>query len=184
MQASLEAEAKGKAEALKQKKKMEADINELEISLDIANRTNADSQKIIKKLQVTIVEMQIQIEDEQRNRDEAREAAMVAERRANMLNGELDEIRSALEQAERSRKAAENELHDAADRISELSGSNANLTAFKRKLEAELVSLQADLDESIIELRNSEERVKKASSDASRLAEELRVEQVNIIKSN
>ena len=146
--------------------------------MDISNRTNVDNQKLIKKLQQTIIEMQLQIEDEQRQRDEAREAVMVAERRANLLNSELEEIRSALEQAERARKAAENDLHDAADRISELSGSNANLTAIKRKLEAEMVSMQADLDETIVELKNSEERVKKAACDASRLAEELRVEQV------
>lgn len=38
MQASLEAEAKGKAEALRMKKKLEADINELEIALDHANK--------------------------------------------------------------------------------------------------------------------------------------------------
>uniref|UniRef100_A0A4Y0APL3 Myosin motor domain-containing protein n=1 Tax=Anopheles funestus TaxID=62324 RepID=A0A4Y0APL3_ANOFN len=41
MQASLEAEAKGKAEALRMKKKLEADINELEIALDHANKANA-----------------------------------------------------------------------------------------------------------------------------------------------
>ena len=38
MQASLEAEAKGKAEALRMKKKLEQDINELEIALDHSNK--------------------------------------------------------------------------------------------------------------------------------------------------
>ena len=51
MQASLEAESKGKAEAIKNKKKLESDINELEVQLDHSNRTNADLQKQIKKLQ-------------------------------------------------------------------------------------------------------------------------------------
>lgn len=41
MQASLEAEAKGKAEALRMKKKLEADINELEIALDHANKVGS-----------------------------------------------------------------------------------------------------------------------------------------------
>ena len=95
-----------------------------------------------------------------------------------MIAGELDEIRAALEQAERARKAAENDLHDAADRISELSTHNANLGAQKRKMESDMASMQADLDEAIVELKSSEERVKKASSDAARLAEELRQEQV------
>merc|ERR1712121_416320 len=52
MQASLEAESKGKAEALRAKKKLESDINELEISLDHANKANSDLQKHIKKLHV------------------------------------------------------------------------------------------------------------------------------------
>ena len=93
-------------------------------------------------------------------------------------------MRSALEQADRARKAAENDLHDAADRISELGSSNANLNALKRKLDGDLSSLQADLDEAIAELKNSEERVKKASADAARLAEELRQEKVYFILLN
>ncbi len=51
MQASLDAESKGKAEAIKQKKKLEEDINELEIQLDHSNRTNADLQKQVKRVQ-------------------------------------------------------------------------------------------------------------------------------------
>lgn len=49
MQASLEAEANGKTEALKMKKKLESDINELEIALDHANKSNAEAQKAIKR---------------------------------------------------------------------------------------------------------------------------------------
>jgi len=58
MQASLEAEARGKAEALRSKKKLEQDINELEVALDGANRGRADAEKNIKKLQQQITEVQ------------------------------------------------------------------------------------------------------------------------------
>ena len=51
MQASLEAESKGKAEAMRVKKKLESDINELEIALDQANRGKAEMEKTVKKLQ-------------------------------------------------------------------------------------------------------------------------------------
>ena len=51
MQASLEAESKGKAEALKLKKKLEGDINELEVQLDHSNRTNSDLHKQVKSAQ-------------------------------------------------------------------------------------------------------------------------------------
>jgi len=52
MQVSLEAETKGRSEAAKIRKKLESDINELEIALDHANRANADAQKNMKKYQV------------------------------------------------------------------------------------------------------------------------------------
>lgn len=51
MQASLEAESKGKAEALRIKKKLEQDINELEVALDVANRAKAEMEKNIKRYQ-------------------------------------------------------------------------------------------------------------------------------------
>ncbi len=116
----------------------------------------------MKRLQQHLTDLQIQIEREQQQRDEAREAAASAERRANMIAGEIEELHTALEQAERARKAAEIELHDVADRISDLSTQNANLSSQKRQLESTTTAMQADLDEAISELKNSEERAKKA----------------------
>ena len=52
MQASLESEQRAKAEALRVKKKLEGDINELEIALDHANKANNEAQKSIKRYQV------------------------------------------------------------------------------------------------------------------------------------
>lgn len=85
MQASLEAEAKGKAEALRMKKKLESDINELEIALDHANKANAEAQKSIKRHQQQLKETQSALEEEQRNRDDLREQYGISERRANAL---------------------------------------------------------------------------------------------------
>merc|ERR1712209_43985 len=45
VQASLEAESRGKAEALKMRKKLEHDINELEAALDAAHRSRGDAEK-------------------------------------------------------------------------------------------------------------------------------------------
>ena len=54
MQASLEAEARGKAEALRAKKKLENDINDLEVAADTANRGRAEAEKMIKKYQTQV----------------------------------------------------------------------------------------------------------------------------------
>ena len=48
LQASLEAEVRAKSEALRIKKKLESDINELEIALDHANKANSEAHKSIK----------------------------------------------------------------------------------------------------------------------------------------
>ena len=61
MQASLEAESRGKAEAMRVKKKLEQDINELEGALDTSNRGRADAEKNIKKFQQLIRELQQQV---------------------------------------------------------------------------------------------------------------------------
>merc|ERR1712020_572047 len=46
LHASLEGEARAKADGLRIKKKLETDINELEIALDHANKANAETTKI------------------------------------------------------------------------------------------------------------------------------------------
>ena len=55
IQASLETEVKGKAEALRIKKQLEHDINELEAALDNSNRAKADMERNVKKFQQTII---------------------------------------------------------------------------------------------------------------------------------
>ncbi|MCE2155606.1 hypothetical protein GPU83_09335, partial [Streptococcus thermophilus] len=79
----------------------------------------------------------------------------ISERRANALHGELEESRTLLEQSDRGRRQAETELAEAHDSINNLTTQNANLTVTKRKLECEMQTLQADLDEMLNEAKNS-----------------------------
>merc|ERR1712110_369365 len=70
MQASLEAECRAKAEALRIKKKLESDINELEIALDHANKANAEAHKTIKRYQTQYRDVETGYEEECRQRQE------------------------------------------------------------------------------------------------------------------
>merc|ERR1711970_163277 len=177
LQGSLEAEAKAKAEALRMKKKLEIDINELEVALDHSNKCNNDLQKHIKKLQGDMKDMQCKVEEENRSASEYREQYGIAERRANALNGELEESRTLLEQSDRARRQAEGELADANEGVNCMTANFNNLGVVKRKIEGELQTLHSDLDEMLNEAKNSEEKAKKAMVDAARLADELRAEQ-------
>ncbi|KAK8374417.1 hypothetical protein O3P69_012604 [Scylla paramamosain] len=177
MQATIEAEAKAKAEALRQKKKLESDINELEISLDHSNKAHSDLQKTFKKLQMEYKDMELKVEEQHRIASEFRDQYNMAERRGNALQGELEESRSLLEQSDRARRQAESDLADANDQLSELGTQCSDMSLSKRKVEGEIQTLQTDLDEMLSEAKNSEEKAKKAMVDAARLADELRAEQ-------
>merc|ERR1719516_501623 len=67
------------------KKKLEGDINELEIALDHANKANSEAGKSIKRYQGTLRETSTAYEEEQRQRQEMAEKASLADRRANAL---------------------------------------------------------------------------------------------------
>jgi len=176
LQASLEAESRGKAEAFKTKKKLESDINDMESHLDGANRGRAEAEKSIKKYLIQVREAESQLEDERKAGEELKEQYINTERKANALAGEIEELRNQLEVAERSRKCAESELHDTADHVSDLAASVATLTGLKRKLETDHQAMKSDLDDQCNEIKISEDQAKKAMADASRLVDELRQE--------
>merc|ERR1712154_365510 len=113
---------------------------------------------------------------ERRSEDIAEQMAVV-ERRSNLLAGEIEELRNAVEQAERGRKLAETELNESNERSNLLHTQNTALINQKRKLETELQQAQGEVEESISECRNAEDKAKKAITDAALMAEELKKEQ-------
>lgn len=145
MQGSLEAEAKSKAEALRLKKKLESDINELEISLDHSNKAYSDLQRSYKKTQGEFKELQIKFEEEQRLASELREQLSVSERRANGLHIELEEARTLLEQSDRGRRQTESELADSRELFGNTNNQFSALTINKRKLDGEWQTLHVSI---------------------------------------
>merc|ERR1712053_49867 len=115
--------------------------------------------------------------DAERRYEDVMEQMAVIERRSNLLSGEIEELRNAVEQAERGRKLAETELNESSERSNLLHTQNTALINQKRKLEAELQQVQGEIEESVSECRNAEEKAKKAITDAAMMAEELKKEQ-------
>merc|ERR1712039_641501 len=99
------------------------------------------------------------------------------ERKANSAQNALEEARTLLEQSDRARRVTEQELSDTNEQLSEMTCANQAIAGAKRKLESEMETLHADLDEMVSEASLSEEKCKKAMVDAARLADELRAEQ-------
>uniref|UniRef100_A0A3B3HZU0 Myosin heavy chain 7 n=1 Tax=Oryzias latipes TaxID=8090 RepID=A0A3B3HZU0_ORYLA len=174
LQSSLEAECRSRNEALRIKKKMEGDLNEMEIQLSQANRQAAEAQKqnlFFSK------DCQIQLDESVRANDDLKENLAIIERRNNLLQAELEELRAALEQTERSRKLAEQDLLDVSERVQLLHSQNTGLINQKKKLESDTVQLQTEVEDAVQECRNAEEKAKKAITDAAMMAEELKKEQ-------
>merc|ERR1712029_69762 len=175
--ASLEGEQRAKADALRVKKKLESDINELEIALDHANKANIEGQKAVKRNQGSLRDTIQSYEDETRSRQQITEAVGIAERKANALYGEVEESRALLVSAERAKRQTDADLADARNAINEMQVINSKAMHDKRNVESMIHTLQAEIDDMLGQAKNSEEKSKRAMVDAARLADELRAEQ-------
>ena len=134
------------------------------MSLDQTNRTNNELQKAAKRSEELIEELQKQLFFDEDQRTQTKENALNVERRFHLLSGQIEEMKLALEQSDVSKKNAENQFNELADRFGQANERIANLTSEKRQLESTIVALQSDLDELLGEMKNSEERTKKNCS--------------------
>uniref|UniRef100_A0A8C0DW43 Myosin-2 n=1 Tax=Balaenoptera musculus TaxID=9771 RepID=A0A8C0DW43_BALMU len=164
MQSMLDAEIRSRNDAIRLKKKMEGDLNEMEIQLNHANRTAAE-------------DTQLHLDDALRGQEDLKEQLAMVERRANLLQAEIEGLRATLEQTERSRKMAEQELLDASERVQLLHTQNTSLINTKKKLETDISQIQGEMEDIIQEAHNAEEKAEKAITDAAMMAEELKKEQ-------
>ncbi|XP_067109492.1 myosin heavy chain, fast skeletal muscle-like [Osmerus mordax] len=177
MQSTLDSEVRSRNDALRIKKKMEGDLNEMEIQLSHANRQAAESQKQLRNVQAQLKDAQLHLDDAVRASEDMKEQAAMVERRNGLMLAEIEELRVGLEQSERGRKVAEQELVDASERVGLLHSQNTSLLNTKKKLEADLVQVQGEVEDIVQEARNAEEKAKKAITDAAMMAEELKKEQ-------
>merc|ERR1712007_326327 len=152
-------------------------INELEIALDHANKANNEALKSIKRYQGQLREADCLYEEASRVRQEMAEKASLADRRANALQGEMEESRALFDSAERGKRQTEAELGEARSAVNEMTTVNSRAGAEKRRVEGDLHTMQAEIDDMLHQAKNSEEKAKKAMVDAARLADELRAEQ-------
>ncbi|XP_047184250.1 myosin heavy chain, fast skeletal muscle [Scophthalmus maximus] len=177
MQSTLDAEVRSRNDALRVKKKMEGDLNEMEIQLSHANRQAAEAQKQLRNVQGQLKDAQLHLDDALRGQEDMKEQVAMVERRNGLMMAEIEELRVALEQTERGRKVAEQELVDASERVALLHSQNTSLLNTKKKLESDLVQVQGEVDDAVQEARNAEDKAKKAITDAAMMAEELKKEQ-------
>merc|ERR1712079_383549 len=121
--------------------------NELEIALDHSNKANTEANKSIKRYQGQLRDTESLLEEELRQKMELAEKAGLADRKANALQGELEESRALLDSADRSKKQCDMELAEA---------------------RAAVNTVHAEIDDMLHQAKGSEEKAKKAMVDAAR----------------
>ena len=167
MSASLEAEQKAKGEALRVKKALEGEINELEIGLDHANKANSEGMKSVKRYQAQLKETIQLYEDEARSRSQIMEQVGISERKAAGLSGELEESKALLDSSDRSKRQLETEIADGRNAVNNMQVINGRDMTAKRGLEGAIHTVQAEVDAMLGAAKNAEEKAKKAMVDAA-----------------
>ncbi|ERE69456.1 myosin-1 [Cricetulus griseus] len=205
MQSTLDAEIRSRNDALRVKKKMEGDLNEMEIQLNHANRLAAESLRNYRNTQGILKDTQLHLDDALRGQEDLKEQLAIVERRANLLQAEIEELRATLEQTERSRKIAEQELLDASERVQLLhtqvskrwhtakwsleaammaeelkkeQDTSAHLERMKKNLEQTVKDLQHRLDEAEqLALKGGKKQIQKLEARVRELEGEVENEQ-------
>merc|ERR1711976_664392 len=108
MQSALETEAKGKAEALRMKKKLEADAGDLGLALEHAIAGNAETQTTIKKYQLQVRDAQAKVDAE----SQAKSAAATNENLADLSN-----VNQSIAAARRKLESEYNQLNSDLDEM-------------------------------------------------------------------
>ncbi|TKC47994.1 hypothetical protein EI555_000281, partial [Monodon monoceros] len=174
MQSALDAEIRSRNDALRLKKKMEGDLSEMEIQLRHSNRQVAETQKHLCSVRGQLKDTQLHLDDALRGNEDLKGQPAIVEHRNGLLLEEPEESKVALEQTERTGKLSEQGLLDASDRVQLLHSQNTCLINSKKKLEADIAQCQAEVENSIQESKQAEEKARKAITDAAMMAEELK----------
>merc|ERR1712025_441599 len=130
-----------------------------------------------KRYQAQLRDTEGLLESETSQKLEITEKDGLSERKANALQGELEESRALLDSADRSKKQTDMELAEARSAVNDMTTINSKAASEKRHLESAVHTVHAEIDDMLHQAKGSEEKAKKAMVDAARLADELRAEQ-------
>ena len=183
IQATVEVEGNSKAEIIRTNKKLEADIRELEMALDRVSGDKCELQTKVKNQFLFIRDMEQQMMIAKEEKQRLSEIIHTSDRKVKALSIQVEDFRIKYEQSEKTRRQVQLELNDNKETVNEMISSRDGSNVIKRKLENSVVSLQTELEECVYEMKNAEDKVKRAMGDAAKMAEDLKAEQERSLKS-
>ena len=107
-------------EAVRAKTKLEADCADLEVQLTHANHQSEQAIRLQRELKGQNKRLGEKLELAGKETTAMVKEQGASERRANLMQAELEELRISVEQAEKARKQSDAEVQAANDRINEL----------------------------------------------------------------
>ncbi|GAB6031166.1 MHC class II transactivator [Chamberlinius hualienensis] len=169
LEAELEEERKQRTAAVNSRKKVEGDLKDMELHLEMANKAQ------MKDLQRDAEEARI-------GRDEIALQAKEAEKRMKSLETEVIQLQEDLQSSDRARRAAESER----DELQEEINNNANKGTFmadeKRRMESRIQQLEEELEEEQTNSESLMDKARKSTMQVEQLTTELAAERSNTQK--
>lgn len=144
----LESISKEKAETQRLKKSLESKSFELEQSLSGEEQKHLELEKKCIKILKSVDETTEKLRSEQLRKDEGLKDLMTSETKGRTLANCLEEVKTILEQVDRSRRQAEQELADSQEVINDLSFQTNTLAQTNQQLMVQARNLQ------VLRLRN------------------------------
>uniref|UniRef100_A0AAY5L7W6 Myosin motor domain-containing protein n=1 Tax=Esox lucius TaxID=8010 RepID=A0AAY5L7W6_ESOLU len=184
----------------KTKQRLQGEVEDLMIDVERANSMAANLDKKQRNFDKVLAEWKQKCEEGQAELEGAQKEARSLSTELFKMKNSYEEALDQLETLKRENKNLQQEISDLTEQIGETGKSIHELEKAKKtvetekseiqtaleeaevemcykKLENDLVQVQGEVDDSVQEARNAEEKAKKAITDAAMMAEELKKEQ-------
>uniref|UniRef100_A0A4W4F1Y7 Myosin motor domain-containing protein n=1 Tax=Electrophorus electricus TaxID=8005 RepID=A0A4W4F1Y7_ELEEL len=187
----------------KTKQRLQGEVEDLMIDVERANALAANLDKKQRNFDKVLAEWKQKFEESQAELEGAQKEARTLSTELFKMKNSYEEALDQLETLKRENKILQQEISDLSEQLGETGktihelekgkktveaeksevqtaleeAENTSLINTKKKLEADLVQIQGEMDDTIQEARNAEEKAKKAITDAAMMAEELKKEQ-------
>uniref|UniRef100_A0A667WUA0 Myosin heavy chain, fast skeletal muscle-like n=1 Tax=Myripristis murdjan TaxID=586833 RepID=A0A667WUA0_9TELE len=200
---SIEAVNSKCASLEKTKQRLQGEVEDLMIDVERANGLASNLDKKQRNFDKVLAEWKQKYEEGQAELEGAQKEARSLSTELFKMKNSYEEALDQLETTKRENKNLQQEISDLTEQIGETGKSihelekakkavetekveiqtaleeaeNTSLLNTKKKLEVDLVQVQSEVDDTVQEARNAEEKAKKAITDAAMMAEELKKEQ-------
>uniref|UniRef100_A0A8D0AJE4 Myosin heavy chain, fast skeletal muscle-like n=1 Tax=Sander lucioperca TaxID=283035 RepID=A0A8D0AJE4_SANLU len=187
----------------KTKQRLQSEVEDLMIDVERANGLAANLDKKQRNFDKVLAEWKQKYEEGQAELEGAQKETRSLSTELFKMKNSYEESLDQLETLKRENKNLQQEISDLTEQIGETGKSihelekskkqveaekseiqtaleeaeNTSLLNSKKKLESDLVQVQSEVDDTVQEARNAEEKAKKAITDAAMMAEELKKEQ-------